>query len=116
MGKRRAVILSVVSVLVVAALVSPAFGQQTIEGTVISTTLTACELKPGTCEGSLVLETRTAGKPGQVTIKVPKGVLIKQGNDSLFLPGTKGRLVAITYVEAKGEKLARSIEVKTSKP
>lgn len=116
MEKRRIVIVLLASVLVVAGVFSPAFGQQTIEGMVVSTTLTACELKPGTCEGSLVLETRAVGKPGQVTIKVPKGTLIKQGNDHLFLPGTKGRRVAITYVEDKGEKVARAIEVKTAKP
>jgi len=34
----------------------------------------------------------------------------------LFLPGTKGRLVAITYVEDKGEKVAKSIEVKSAQP
>lgn len=104
------------SFLVVAGPVSLARAQQTVEGTVTSTTLTACDFKPGTCEGSVVLETKVAGTPGQVTIKVPKGTQIKQGNEHLFLPGTKGRLVAITYVEDKGEKVAKSIEVKRSKP
>ncbi len=104
------------SFLAVAGPVSPARAQQTVEGTVVSTALTACDFKPGTCEGSVVLETKVAGTPGQVTIKVPKGTQIKQGNEHLFLPGTKGRLVAITYVENKGEKVARSIEVKRSKP
>lgn len=90
--------------------------QEKIEGTVASTTLTACAFKPGTCEGSLVLETKAAGKPAQVSIKVPKGTQIKQGNEYLFLPGLKGRQVAITYVAEKGEKIARSIDVKAPKP
>ena len=116
MGKPMAVVFSLVSFLVMAGPLSTAVAQQTIEGTVTSTTLTACDFKPGTCEGSVVLETKVAGTPGQVTIKVPKGTQIKQGNEHLFLPGTKGRLVAITYVEDKGEKVAKSIEVKRSKP
>ena len=87
-----------------------------IEGTVASTTLTKCEFKPGTCEGSLVLESKEGGKPSQVTIKVPKGTTIKKGNDHLFLPGLKGNAVAVTYTEDKGEKVAKSIEVKTFRP
>jgi hypothetical protein len=81
----------------------------------VSTKLTACDFKPGTCEGTAVLERNASGKAEQVTIRVPKGTPIKQGNDHLFLPGLKGRLVAVTYVEDKGEKVAKSIEVK-SKP
>jgi hypothetical protein len=90
--------------------------QQRIEGTVVSTKLTACDFKPGTCEGTAVLETRTSGTAGQVTIKVPKGTQIKHGSEHLFLPGLKGRLVAVTYVEDKGEKVATSIDVKAPKP
>ena len=89
--------------------------QQQVEGTVVSTTLTACDMKPGTCEGTMVLDTKGA-TPGQVTIKVPKGTQIKQGEGHLFLPGTKGRAVLVTYVEDKGEKVAKSIEVKPGKP
>lgn len=80
------------------------------------TTLTACDFKPGTCEGTAVLETKTSGKAVQVTIKGPKGTQIKHGNDHLFLPGLKGRLVAVTYVEDKGEKVAKAIEVKAPRP
>ena len=34
----------------------------------------------------------------------------------LFLPGTKRRLIAITSVEDKGEKVGKSVEVKSAKP
>jgi len=115
MGKPMTVVFLLVSSLVMAVPLSTAVAQQTIEGTVTSTTLTACDFKPGTCEGNVVLEIQAVG-PRQVTIKVPKGTQIKQGNEHLFLPGVKGRLVAITYVEDKGEKVAKSIEVKRSKP
>jgi hypothetical protein len=95
---------------------SPAFvaAQGRIEGTVVSTKLTACDFKPGTCEGSLVLD--TGGKEGQVTIKVPKGTRIKRASDHLFLPGLKRSQVGITYTSDKGERIATSIEVTSAKP
>ena len=63
----------------------------------------------------VVVDTKGA-TPGQVTIKIQKGTVIKHGDGYLFLPGTKGRVVAITYVEDKGEKVAKSVEVKSAKP
>ncbi len=90
--------------------------EERIEGIVVSTTLTSCEFKPGTCEGSLVLERKDSGKPNPVTVKVPKGTAIKKGNDHLFLPGLKGQTIAVTYAEDKGEKVAKAIEVKPAKP
>lgn len=98
------------------ALASPAIeaAEERIEGTVVSTALTACDFKPGTCEGSLVLDTK--GKDGQVTVKVPKGTQIKKGGDHIFLPGLKGSQVAIAYVNDKGARVAISIEVRSAKP
>jgi hypothetical protein len=97
------------------ALAPPAVdaAEERIEGTVVSTALTACDMKPGTCEGSLVLDTK--GKDGQVTVKVPKGTQIKKGNDHVFLPGLKGSQVAIAYVNDKGARIAKSIEVRSAK-
>lgn len=95
--------------------VSIVHAQQQVEGTVVSTKMTACDMKPGSCEGTMVLDTKAA-TPGQVTIKIQKGTVIKHGDGHLFLPGTKGRVVAITYVEDKGEKIARSVEVRAAKP
>jgi hypothetical protein len=111
----RPLIAVVLTICMVSAPISVSFAQQQIEGTVVSTKLTACDMKPGTCEGTMVLDTKGA-TPGQLTIKVPKGTQIKQGDGHLFLPGTKGRVVAVTYVEDKGEKVAKSIEVKSGKP
>jgi hypothetical protein len=98
------------------ALASPAVqaAEERIEGTVISTKMTACDFKPDTCEGSLVLDTKS--KDGQVTVKVPKGTQIKKGDGHLFLPGLRGSPVAIGYVNDKGERVAKSIEVKSAKP
>ena len=112
---RRPLIALVCALLALFAAVSVVLAQQQLEGTVVSTKLTACDMKPGTCEGTMVLDTKGA-TPGQVTIKVPKGTQIKQGDGHLFLPGTKGHVVAVTYVEDKGEKIAKSIEVKAARP
>ena len=113
---RRSSIAILVTVAVVLTIQLAASAQDRIEGTVASATLTKCDMKPGTCEGSLVLDTREGGKPTQVTVKVPKGTTIKKGGDHLFLPGVKGQPVVISVVTEKGERVARSIEVKTSKP
>ncbi|WP_455153154.1 hypothetical protein [Cupriavidus basilensis] len=69
--------------------------QERVEGTVVSTKLTLCDFKPGGCEGSLVLETKAAGKPGQMAIQVPRGTRIKKGSDFVYLPTLRGNYVAV---------------------
>jgi hypothetical protein len=112
---RRSLITAAFAVFALCAAGSVAQAQQRIEGTVVSTKLTACDMKPGGCEGTMVVDTRGA-TPGQVTIKIQKGTVIKHGDGHLFLPGTHGRVVAITYVEDKGEKIAKSVDVRPAKP
>ena len=85
---------------------------QKLEGRVIGTTLTQCDFKPRTCEGTLDVQTKIAGKTQRVTILVRKGTTIKKGNAYILLPALNGGLVAIAYVTEKGNKLAQSIEVK----
>ncbi|MEW5707510.1 MAG: hypothetical protein AB1830_01180 [Pseudomonadota bacterium] len=94
----------------------PAFGQDMIEGTVTGTKLTRCSFKPGGCEGSLVLETRSEGKVAQITIKVPLGTPIKKGAEDVYLPTLNGKEVRIVHGMEKGETVARSIEVLAAKP
>lgn len=115
MHRRVATGVSLAWMLVLVAGTLPVSAEEKIEGSVVSTTLTSCEFKPGTCEGSLVLDTQEGGKPTQITINVPKGTAIKKGGDHLFLPGVKGQPVVISYVTEKGERVAKSIEVKTAK-
>lgn len=112
--KRSVYVVAVTGMLVAVAAPAALGAEERVEGTVLSTTLTACEFKPGTCEGALVLDTK--GKDGHVTVEVPKGTQIKKGNDHLFLPGLKGSQVAITYVDDKGARVAKSIEVRPAKP
>jgi hypothetical protein len=112
---RRPLITVASALFALCAAVSVVEAQQRIEGTVVSTKLTACDMKPGGCEGTMVLDTKGA-TPGPVTIKIQKGTVIKHGDGHLFLPGTQGRVVAITYVEDKGEKIAKSVDVRPAKP
>lgn len=93
-----------------------AFAQDVIEGTVTGTKLTRCSFKPGGCEGSLVLETRGGGKLEQITIKVPLGTPIKKGTEDVYLPTLNGKEVRIVHGLEKGEKVAKSIEIRTAKP
>lgn len=111
MDKRLALSLTNALVLVLALLPSAGFGEEKIEGTVVGTKLTACQFKPGGCEGYLTLEPKGAEKTEQVTIKVALGTPIKKGKEDLFLPALRGKLVAVSYVTEKGEKLAKAIEV-----
>lgn len=114
---KKASFMRVALVLVLSAYALVGFGQEKINGVVISTTLTKCSFKPGGCEGSLVLETQHAGKPEQVPIKVPLGTQIKKGNEYTYLPALRGNLVTVTHVTESGEKVAKSIEViKPAKP
>lgn len=111
MPEEIAVTVRVVLVFVLLSCAAIAFGQEKIDGTVVSTKLTRCTFKPGGCEGSLVLETQRAGKPEQVAIKVPLGTQIKKGNEYAYLPALRGNVVSVVHVTANGERVAQSIEV-----
>ena len=86
--------------------------QEKIEGKVLSTKLTICQFKPGGCAGSLVMETAAPRKPEQVTIRIPLGTMIKQGNDVVYLPALRGREVIVEVAADKGERVAKTISVK----
>ena len=111
MDKRLVLSLASTFVLAFTLFPSAGFGQEKAEGTVVGTKLTACQFKPGGCEGYLTLETKEGAKPEQVTIKVSLGTPIKKGKEDLYLPALRGKLVAVSYVTDKGEKFAKSVEV-----
>lgn len=92
------------------------FAQEVAQGKVVSTKLTHCDFKPGGCAGNLTLETENQGKASQLTINVPLGTPIRKGNDTVYLPALRGKSVHIVLGTEKGEKVARSIDVKTEKP
>lgn len=115
MDKRLVLNLASALVLAFTLLPSTGFSQEKTEGTVVGAKLTACQFKPGGCEGYLTLETTGGTKPEQVIIKVALGTPIKKGQEDLYLPALRGKLVAVNHVTAKGEKLAKSIEVLETK-
>ena len=90
---------------------APAIAQEKIEGKVLQTKLTACEFKPGSCAGSMVIEADRQGKPEQVTVQVRLGVPIKHGGEYLYLPALRGSVVSVAHVNEKGEFVAKSIDV-----
>jgi hypothetical protein len=106
---RKRLFLAAALAGVLCGLPGAALAQEKIEGKVVSTKLTACTFKPGGCEGTMVLET---AKPESVTIKVPLGTMIKKGEEVMFLPALRGRVVTVTHVTEKGERVARAIDVK----
>ena len=111
MPKPTPLILPLCLVIVLVASASVGFGQERVEGVVVSTKLTRCSFKPGGCEGHLVLETPRGDTKEQLTIQVPLGTQIKKGTEDIFLPALRGNLVAVTHVSDNGEKVAKSIEV-----
>lgn len=104
------------ALLVTVALVPAALAQEKTEGKVVGTKVTMCQFKPGGCEGTLSMETSMGGKVQEVTIKIPLGTMIKRGNEVVYLPTLRGKVVAVTHVTEHGEKVARSIEVMAPKP
>lgn len=82
---------------------------------VISTNLTSCSVVPGkvgTCEGTLILESKADGKPRQMTVKVTRDTILKKGDEKLFLFQLQGGFVTVNYVTEKGEKVAQSVVMK----
>ena len=114
MYSRFASRLPIAFLLAIALFPSVGFSQEKAEGTVVSTKLTACQFKPGGCEGYLTLEGKGAAKT-ELTIKVVFGTVIKKGNEYAYLPALRGKLVTVSYVTDKGEKLAKLIEVVEAK-
>jgi len=108
---KRNTVLALAAAFVLGLAAGTAYAQEKLEGKVVSTKLTACDFKPGGCEGSMVLEVEAGGKTEQATIKVQRGVLIKHGSENLFLPALRGSVVSVSYVTEKGEKVAKSIDV-----
>lgn len=104
--------------LVMAMFPLPGFSQEKVEGTVLSTNLISCSVVPGkvgTCEGTLVLESKGDGKARQMTVKVTRDTVLKKGEEKLFLFQLQGGLVTVNLITEKGEKVAQSVVMKTQK-
>ena len=88
-----------------------AVAERKIEGTVLRTKVTVCEMRARGCAGYLILETAREGRPAQVMVQVRLGVPIRQGDDYVYLPTLGGSTIAVIYITEKGAVIARSIMV-----
>lgn len=93
----------------------PSFAQEKMEGTVVKTNLTSCSVVPGkvgTCEGTLVLESKKDGKAHQTTVKVTRDTALKKGDEKVFLFQLQGAPVTVIFPEGKSEKVAQAVVTK----
>lgn len=96
------------------ALQTPAvFGQERIEGKVVRTKVTHCDMnvKSGGCAGTLTLERKANGKTEELTFNVPLGTPISRAGETAYLPALRGKAVTVTHVTEKNERVAKRIEV-----
>lgn len=90
-----------------------AIAQEKIEGKVISTKLTVCDMnvKVGGCAGTLTLERKADGRTEELKVNVPLGTPITRGSETMYLPALRGKTVVVTQVMEKSERVAKAIEV-----
>lgn len=91
---------------------SAALAQDKIEGKVVATRLTHCnpDAKIGGCAGTLTPERKAAGKAEEIKIEVPLGTPITHGGETVLLPAQRGKIVVVTHVIEKKERVAKAIE------
>lgn len=115
MPKKKVIGSLFLSALFVAMFPPLGYGQEKVEGTVISTNLTSCSVVPGkvgTCEGTLALESKVDGKARQTTVKITRDTALRKGDEKLFLFQLQGAFVTINFVTGKDEKVAQSVLMK----
>lgn len=87
--------------------------EQEVRGTVVDTELTLCGPvpdKPGTCEGTMVLEPEGAGAAGRITIQITRDVALRKGEQAVFLPALQASQATVTYsVSVEGKNVATSV-------
>jgi hypothetical protein len=90
-----------------------ALGQERIDGTVLRTKTTHCDMnaKSGGCAGTLTMERKADGKTEQLTFNVPLGTPITRAGETAYLPALRGKTVSVTHVTEKNERVAKAIEV-----
>lgn len=90
-----------------------AFAQEKLEGRVVGTKLTHCDMsvKVGGCAGTLTLESKARGDKQELRINVPLGTPITRAGETMYLPALRGKNVVVTHVMDKNERVAKAIEV-----
>lgn len=102
-----------VALLSLAGFAPAGFAQERLEGKVVGTRLTHCDMnvKVGGCAGTLTLETRAGSDKQELRINVPLGTPITRAGETMYLPALRGRTVVVTHVSDKNERVAKAIEV-----
>lgn len=90
------------------------FAQEKIEGKVVGTKLTHCDMnvKIGGCAGTLTMERKAGGKSEEINVDVPLGTPITRGSETMYLPALRGKTAVVTHIMEKNARVAKSIEVK----
>ena len=90
-----------------------AHAQEKVEGKVVSTKLTHCDMnvRIGGCAGTFTMERKAEGKNEELKVDVPLGTPITRGKETMYLPALRGKTVVVTLVTEKNERVAKAIEV-----
>lgn len=106
-------VLSATATLMLLVHAPAAFAQEKIEGKVVGTNLTSCDMnvKIGGCAGTMKLERKTGEKTEELSINVPLGTPITRGTETVYLPALRGKTVIVTQVMGKNERVAKAIEL-----
>ena len=87
--------------------------EREIRGTVTEAKLTLCAPtpdKPGTCEGTLVVELQSEGEAGRMAVEITRDVPLKKDGQAVFLPQLQGGQVIIQYrATEEGPSVATSV-------
>jgi uncharacterized lipoprotein YehR (DUF1307 family) len=87
--------------------------EKEVRGRVVDTQLTQCGPepgKPGTCEGTLVLEPSSGGEGQRITLEVTRDVALQKGGQTVFLPQLQGSEVTARYRGSEeGQNVATSV-------
>lgn len=87
--------------------------EREVRGTVTDAKLTVCGTapdKPGTCEGTLVIEPPGTGAAGRISVEVTRDVILKKDGQAVFLPQLRGNEVIVKYRASKeGPSVATSV-------
>ncbi|MGQ0651438.1 MAG: hypothetical protein ACT4P4_04075 [Betaproteobacteria bacterium] len=111
---RRRLISLLAAGTLLASYAIAALGQERMEGKVVGTRLTHCDMnvKIGGCAGTMKLERAAGDKKEELSFNVPLGTPITRGSEAVYLPALRGKTVVVTHVTEKSERVAKAIELK----
>lgn len=109
--RMTALIVVLASLALPMAVAAQAISEQKIEGAVLQTRVTLCQLRPRGCAGYMILDAARQGGRERVLVQVRLGVPITRDERDVALAVLAGSKVSVVYVAEKGGIVARSIKV-----